>query len=336
MIIVISLITLIFFNYYFLCKNYSKPGNKFIFGFFFVFISIILRLLIDTSSSKDYFGYFELYNFDDTAGITSFLVSEPYLYLLYKFFGIFFGDKSVILDCIYWFNLFLCIYFFVWLAFRDDLELWKKITIFAFYFFLFSFVVLRNAPVYIIYSYFFYYSFRAVKYKITIITPFIHLSSLPLLFLLFYKEKNYFKYLVIVLIIFSTLLILKYIPIIESIEVLQSTLSKFDVYLEEMEEISLSHQIFFGFISSILLLSWGFFRKQIFHPIIITTFLIYYFSYFINPVIGFRYSPYVILAILLTNFESKYEIKSLTEILNNVIIVLLPYFIYTYYDTHYL
>ena len=107
-------------------------------------------------------------------------------------------------------------------------------------------------------------------------------------------------------------------------------------YLEEMEDISLSHQIFFGFISCILLLSWIFFRKQIFHPIIITTFLIYYFSYFINPIIGFRYSPYVILSILLTNFESKYEIKSLTEILNTVILVLLPYFLYTYFDTHYL
>lgn len=336
MIIVISLITLLFFNYYFLCKNYSKPGNKFIFGFFFVLISFILRLLIDPSLSKDYVGYFELYTFDEAADLISFLVSEPYLYLLYKFFDIFFDNKSVILDCIYWFNLFLCIYFFVWLAFRDDLELWKKITIFVFYFFLISFVVLRNAPVYIIYSYFFYYSFRAVIYKRTIITPFMHISSLPLLLLLFHTDKNYFKLLLIVIIIFSTLLIFQFSPIFESIEAFQSPLSKVGLYLEEMEEVSLSHQIFLAFISGILLLSWIFFRKQIFHPIIITTFLIYYFSYFINPIIGFRYSPYAILAILLTNFESKYEIKSVTEILNIVILVLLPYFIYTYYDTHYL
>ena len=336
MIIVISIITLLFFNYYFLCKNYSKLGNKFIFGFFFIFISIILRLLIDPSSNKDYVGYFEFYNLDDTPDLISFLVSEPYLYLLHKFFDIFFDKKSLILDCIYWFNLFLCIYFFVWLAFRDDIELWKKIIIFVFYFFLISFVLLRNAPVYIIYFYFFYYSFRAVKYKKIIITPFIHLSALPLLLLLFHKEKNYFKYLVIVIIIFSPLLIFQFLPSFESIAAFQSPLSRVDVYLEEMEDISLSHQIFFGFISSVLLLSWIFFRKQIFHPIVITTFLIYYFSYFINPVIGFRYSPYVILAILLNNFESKYEIKSLTEILNNVILVLLPYFIYTYYETHYL
>ena len=53
--IVISLIILLFFNYYFLCKNYSKRGNKFIFGFFFVFTSIILVIfaeIINTAIEK--------------------------------------------------------------------------------------------------------------------------------------------------------------------------------------------------------------------------------------------------------------------------------------------
>lgn len=334
--IVISLIILLFFNYYFLCKNYKKLGNKFIFGFFFIFTSIILRILIDPSSSKDYIGYFEFYNFDNSSGLTSFLVSEPYLFLLYKFFELFFVDKSIILVCIFWFNWVLCMYFFVWLAFRDDLELWKKITIFAFYFFLFSFVVIRNAPVYIIYSYFFYYSYRAIKYKSTIITPFMHLSSLPLLLLLFHKEKNYFKYMVIGLLLLLALLIFKFLPIFENIDALESPLNKIDTYLEDTKQKGFFHQIYFGFISGLFILSWIFFRKQVLHPIVITTLLIYYITFFINPIIGFRYSPYVILAIFLTNFESKYEIKSLTQILNNIILVLLPYFIYTYFETHYL
>jgi hypothetical protein len=227
-------------------------------------------------------------------------------------------------------------YFYVWLAFRDDLELWKKITIFAFYFFLFSFVVIRNAPVYIIYSYFFYYSYRAIKYKSTIITPFMHLSSLPLLLLLFHKEKNYFKYMVIGLLFFLVLFIFKFLPIFENIDALESPLNKIDTYLEDTKQKSFSHQIYFGFISGLFILSWIFFRKQVLHPIVITTLLIYYITFFINPIIGFRYSPYVILAIFLTNFESNYELKFVTEILNTVILVLLPYFIYTYYETHYL
>jgi len=334
--IVIGLIILLFFNYYFLCKNYSKRGNKFIFGFFFVFTSIILRILIDPSTSKDYIGYFELYNFENSASLSSFLVSEPYLYLLYKFFELFFTDKSVILVCIFWFNWVLCMYFFVWLAFRDDLLLWKKIILFAFYFFLFSFVVIRNAPVYIIYSYFFYYSYRAIKYKSTIITPFMHLSSLPLLLLFFHKEKNYFKYMVIGLPFFLVLLVFKFLPIFENNEALESPINKIDTYLEDTKQISFFHQIYFVFISGLVIVSWIFFRKQLLHPIVIITLLIYYITFFINPIIGFRYSPYLILAIFLTNFESKYEIKSLTEILNNVILILLPYFIYTYYETHYL
>ena len=334
--IVINLIILLFFNYYLLCKNYSKLGNKLIFGFFFIFTSIILRILIDPASSKDYIGYFEFYNFDNSVSLTSFLVSEPYLFLLYKFFEFFFVDKSVILVCVFWFNWVLCMFFFVWLAFRDDLLLWKKIILFAFYFFLFSFVVIRNAPVYIIYSYFFYYSYRAIKYKSIIITPFMHLSTLPLLLLFFHKEKNYFKYLAIGLLFFLALLIFKFLPIFENIDALESPLNKIDTYLEDTKQKSFFHQIYFGFISGLFILSWIFFRKQVLHPIVITTLLIYYITFFINPIIGFRYSPYVILAIFLTNFESKYEIKSLTQLLNNVILVLLPYFIYTYYETHYL
>jgi len=248
--IVINLIILLFFNYYLLCKNYSKLGNKLIFSFFFIFTSIILRILIDPASSKDYIGYFEFYNFDNSVSLTSFLVSEPYLFLLYKFFEFFVVDKSVILVCVFWFNWVLCMYFFVWLAFRDDLLLWKKIILFAFYFFLFSFVVIRNAPVYIIYSYFFYYSYRAIKYKSIIITPFMHLSSLPFLLLFFHKEKNYFKYIAIGLLFFLALLIFKFLPIFENIDALESPLNKIDTYLEDTKQKGFFHQIYFGFISN--------------------------------------------------------------------------------------
>jgi len=164
----------------------------------------------------------------------------------------------------------------------------------------------------------------------------MHLSSLPFLLLFFHKEKNYFKYLAIGLLFFLALLIFKFLPIFENIDALESPLNKIDTYLEDTKQKGFFHQIYFGFISGLFILSCFFFRKQILHPIVITTLLIYYITFFINPIIGFRYSPYVILAIFLTNFESKYEIKSLTEILNNVILILLPYFIYTYYETHYL
>ena len=77
-------------------------------------------------------------------------------------------------------------------------------------------------------------------------------------------------------------------------------------------------------------------KKNLFHPLIITTFIIYYISFFINPVIGFRFSPYIILVLLLNNFEGKYNFPALTKVLNLIIILLLPYFIFTFIDTHHL
>lgn len=336
MIIYITLISILFFNYYLLCQNHIKLNNKIIYLIFFIFLSIVLRIIIPTNLNKDYFGYFELYNFENPENLVSFLISEPYLYVLYNFFEVFTSNKEIIIECIYWFNLLISIYFYIWLAFRKDLVLWKKVIIFIFYYFLTSYVVLRNAPVYFIYSYFFYYSFRSIKYKKIILTPFMHLSSVPLLMLLFQKSKKYFKYLFLAIIIFIPILFILIFPIIKSIEELQLSLNKVDAYAEGMNEVSIFHKLFFCFITGLLFFCWINLKKRIFHPIIITTFIIYYISYYINPVIGFRFSPYLIFAILLNNYKGYYSFPALTKALNCIIILLLPYFIYTFINTHHL
>lgn len=336
MIIYIILISILFFNYYLLCQNHIKLNNKIIYLIFFIFLSIVLRIIIPTNLNKDYFGYFELYNFENPENLVSFLISEPYLYVLYNFFEVFTSNKEIIIECIYWFNLLISIYFYIWLAFRKDLVLWKKVIIFIFYYFLTSYVVLRNAPVYFIYSYFFYYSFRSIKYKKIILTPFMHLSSVPLLMLLFQKSKKYFKYLFLALILFIPILFIVVFPIIDSIEELQQSLNKVDAYTEGGSEVGVFHKIYFCFITLLFIISWLNIKKKLFHPIIITTFIIYYISFFINPVIGFRFSPYIILVLLLNNFEGKYNFPVLTRVLNLIIILLLPYFIFTFIDTHHL
>ena len=332
----IILISSLYFNYYFLCQNHIKYQNKVFYLILFIFLSIVLRLLIPTDINKDYIGYYELYNYDNPENILSFLISEPYLFIIYKFFELFTSNKRIIIECIYWFNLLISVYFYIWLAFKKDIELWKKVVIFVFYYFLTSYIVLRNAPVYFIYSYFFYYSFRALKYRKIFLSPFMHLSSVPFLLLLFYKSKNYFKYLFLALILFIPILFIVVFPIIDSIEELQKSLNKVDAYTEGGSEVGVFHKIYFCFITLLFIISWLNIKKKLFHPIIITTFIIYYISFFINPVIGFRFSPYIILVLLLNNFEGKYNFPALTKDLNLIIILLLPYFIFTFIDTHHL
>jgi len=336
MIVTTLLISILFFNYYFLCQNHIKYENKVFYLILFIFLSIVLRLLIPTDINKDYIGYYELYNYNNPENILSFLISEPYLFIIYKFFELFTTNKRIIIECIYWFNLLISLYFYIWLAFRKDIELWKKVVIFVFYYFLTSYIVLRNAPVYFIYSYFFYYSFRAIQYRKIFFSPFMHLSSAPFLLLLFYKSKNYFKYLFLALILFIPILFIVVLPIIDSIEELQQSLNKVDAYTEGGSEVGVFHKIYFCFITLLFIFSWLNIKKKLFHPIIITTFIIYYISFFINPVIGFRFSPYIILVLLLNNFEGKYNFPALTKVLNLIIILLLPYFIFTFIDTHHL
>lgn len=164
----------------------------------------------------------------------------------------------------------------------------------------------------------------------------MHISSVPLLLLIFYKSKRYYKYLFSALVIVIPILITIVLPIIESVEEIRSSLDKADAYAEGMTEVGVFHKIYFCFISGIFIVSWINYKKKVLHPLIITTFLIYYISFFINPVIGFRFSPYVIFAILLNNFKGIYNFPAITKALNLIIILLLPYFIFTFIDTHHL
>jgi hypothetical protein len=164
----------------------------------------------------------------------------------------------------------------------------------------------------------------------------MHLSSVPLLLLIFYKSKRYYKYLFLALVILIPLSIRIVLPIIEGVEEIRSSLNKADAYAGGMSEVGFFHKIYFCFISGIFIVSWINYKKQILHPLIITTFIFYYIAFFINPVIGFRFSPYIILVVLLNNFEGKYNFPALTKALNLIIILLLPYFIFTFIDTHHL
>lgn len=331
--LIIVLTILMFLFYYLASFNTSKLEHNWIFVICFFISACLLRIVINPNLNKDYYGYYDIHNFENPKDLISFFLSEPYLYLIYKFFEFFIFDKQNIFIGIYWFNFFLTNFFFIWLVTRKDIVIWKKILLFVFYYFLFAFVLLRNGPVYILFAYFFYYSYRNKRFLKILLTPFMHLSALALMIILFQKNKHYLKFFFTIILFFIPFLFFYVLPILSNVMALQGSMSKVDSYSEGIDNVSVFHRIYFIFMTIVVLITIWFYKKQIFNPILITTALFYYISYVINPVIGFRFSPYVFFAILLFKFDGDYNSRVVKN-LNVASFLLMPYFIFTLFDTH--
>ena len=332
--ILISFTISLFVSYYLASFNTLKIWNKLFFIIMFLIFATIIRILVAPELNKDYFGYFDLHNFNEPEDIVSFLFSEPYLYLIYKFFYLFTSDKKFIFSLIYWFNFSITNIFFVWLLTRYDISVWKKVVLFTFYFFLFGFVLLRNAPVYMLFACFFYYSYRGKFSYGILLTPFMHLSALSLIITIFNKNKYYFKILFFILLILLPVLIIYILPLLNNLIALQTSLSKIDSYSEELLSFSIFHKLYFVFVSFALVITLFIYKKKAINPILITTAIFYYVSFFINPILGFRFSPYVLMAILLFNFKNTFCLKWI-KFIDFASFFLLLYFIFTLVDTHY-
>jgi hypothetical protein len=328
-------ITIGIFLFYFLASfNTLESKHRLVFTGFFLISTFILRILIGPELNKDYFGYYGLHDIKMPEDVMSFLFGEPYLKIVYVFFNLFTDDKTLIFLGIYWLNLLVANSFFVWILTRKDVQMWKKIVLFSFFYFLLAFVLIRNSPAYILFACYFYYSFRKIKFNAVLLTPFMHISSLAVLVTYFHKRKNYFLFFV-ALSIAVTLILLFILPNVSNSIAVKLSLSKIDAYAAEMEVVSVFHKIYFVFITCVVITTALIYKKEISHPLILTTILLYYISFILNPIAGFRFTPYLFFAILFYNYNGAYT-KSLTRVLNIACFILLPYFIQTLIDTHYL
>jgi len=328
-------ITILTFLFYFLASfNTSSATHRFVFIILFVLSTFILRIIINPELNKDYFGYFDFHDFSMPGNFMSFLLGEPYLKIIYLFFNLFTEDKVLIFLGIYWFNLMISNAFFIWLLTRTDVQMWKKILLFSFFYFLFAFVLIRNSPAYILFALFFYYSFRDKNFNWVLCTPFIHISSVAVLVTYFHCKKNYYLFLMLFLVVAATL-VRFVLPTISNSFAVEMTLSKVDTYSAEMEVVSVFHKVYFIFITSTVFITALVYKRQLLHPIILTTVFLYYISFAVNPIVAFRFVPYLLFSILFFNYIGNYN-QERTRIFNIISFLLLPYFIYTLIDTHYL
>ena len=77
----------------------------------------------------------------------------------------------------------------------------------------------------------------------------------------------------------------------------------------------------------------SFYKYKMLHPILITTLLFYTITFFINPIVAHRFSPYVFFALLLFPFD-KIKNEKMVLLVNKLTIVLFPIFVYSLFNAH--
>jgi hypothetical protein len=264
---------------------------------------------IDVSTMPDYDAYYKVIGLIEPEFSFKILFTEPYYFqivnYLYKSHS---AEFSI--NIFYYINFILTVFFFIWLAFLKDISIWKKMFLYSFYYYLFAFVLLRNTFPYVLTGFLFYYLHQDKYLKITILSFLGHLSSVPILLFSVYKnklgDKKLFIYLMIYVVIFNFILHMPFFNLYE----------KFNTY-QEQEEYgqNLFHKIYF-----VLLISGNIYlffknRDVIYNYTYMFIFSTYLFLQMSGPVMGFRFSVYLIIYLIL---NPKFIFSNRSEHLLNV------------------
>lgn len=329
LLILSSLLTFVF--YYLACFEYTTSKKKLLLIICFLVCSFFLRAVIDPALNNDFDLYYNFKIFHKPTGFFSYLLKEPYLYYVYSFFKLFFNDKATVFCCLYWFNSTLTTVFFIWLAQLKDIDVWKKMLIFSIFYFFFGFVLLRNNPVYLLFALYFYYSYRNLKFDYVLLTPLMHITSILMLIVYFHKWKRYYLFFIIVCIL-APILLLTFKSYLQNIDAFNYLFLRIDGYFKTNVTGGFMHWLFFAFISGFILLGIILYKKRIFHPFLVTTAFFYYISFFISPIMAFRFTPYVLFALLFLNYDVLK--KQINRILNLSSVFLFVIYLFILYHTH--
>lgn len=311
---------------------HSKLRKFFFVPAVFFFVSaLLLRLYVPIEINADYGGYANfMFAGEFTFSIKS-ILSEPYFpqmitwqYLLTK------NWKDALFN-MYVFNFLLSFFFYVWLALRKDIKFWIKIFFFAFSYVFLTYTVLRNAPAYFLFGILMYYLVQEKRLWIGYLGFLAHSSSLPALAATFLGfKKPSLKQLVLIFIgavAFSLMLSLPFFSHFSG---------KLDAYTDTNVTknfgVSIFHKIYLVAILGLNVFIWKNKKEAIYNNFYCAILLIYLILYFLNPVMGFRFSYYIIMYLVCYPYYQKYKYDyAITIVLCTLLIFL---FVYNFYSNH--
>ncbi|MGK0307860.1 MAG: hypothetical protein ACI8RP_000816 [Urechidicola sp.] len=321
---------IIFILIFFLFISYSRLscGGHW---FYFLFLGVVLRVLIPIPLAMDYFVYnigniydYNFYGIED-------IIIEPVLKIVYNFFYLFFQDKTQTVHFLYWLNFATCTYLFYRIS-KYHIPFFKKMLLFSFFYFLFTYVLLRNGIPYLLVFIFFYeLNNTEGKLKKLIVASFFHATA-ALIFLI----KIIFEIKLWHLIVYGlAILVLLAILAFNNVFVFDYIINKFRTYSEVRYDRSVFHVVWMFFIFGIFL--WSFIENiaQSTTLFFITLMIVYIVFNYLNPVMGYRLSLYILLFYLTLPVKNPKIVKYVPDI--DLVSFGLFFLLYiNYSSTHYL
>jgi hypothetical protein len=309
------LLSVIVFVLYFLS---SVVGNKFIkiiLAFLFGIATLIFRFFIQNSHLHDYDAYFSVIGSIEPEFSFNILLTEPYYFQLVNFLNKHFSAETSI-NIFYGVNYLATTFFFIWLLFEKKIHPWKKVLLFALFYYLLAYILLRNTLAYLALAYLFYrINFKDV-HKLSHAALLSHLSSLPALFFGWFKNKSGD-----LLLVFLMALYIFFINFIINVEAFQ-LYEKISSYQNSTDYgFSIFHKVYFYGFLFLNVVIFFFNRNIIFNYSYLPLLVTYIILQVSNGVMGYRFSIYLIFYLLL--FISEKKVSSQLNIVLNFSSILL-------------
>jgi hypothetical protein len=297
------IVILNFIIYFILCIN-KKNNFKIPFSILFFLLSFVFFLLVDFSKMPDYQEYFDVIGLQGKDGAFNILFSEPYYFQLVNFFNLSLSKEASI-NVFYFINTLITTSFFIWISFKEDISPWKKVFLYSMYYYLFSFVLLRNTPSYILLATSFYYLNYKKIFLPSLLSFLCHISSLPLIVFSFFKNKK--ANFLLIFICFGYIFLFNILTKLEVFGIYE----KLTIYKDDNQYgQGLFHKIYFYLFIILNLILLLFKKDLILNYTYVFIFLTYIFLQFIGPVMGFRFSIYLIFYLIMTKNYKEVEIKN--------------------------
>lgn len=317
---------LIFALYAMLCATSGKKPLFFTFGVFFLFVSYVFRTIVPLEINADYYGQYYMARSDFDFTFSS-IFSEPYLFFIYRFFKEMYKDSESSFNVIYILNFFTTSLFFIWLAFRKDLMFSAKLMLFAFFYFLFTYTLIRNSNAYILLGVFFYYFVRGRKFYPAYSSFLFHASSLPVVALSFLGLKKPSKKIFLYMLLGGSIILIGL-----NTPVFSHLFSKFSAYQELDYKINKTfHYTYFLFVLVFVYFIYKQKSRAVYNVLFLSLLLLYIILFVTNPIMSFRFSVYLMLYLLLYPLDIPWE-KYHGLIYFPLIIIFFAYFSYTFFS----
>ncbi|MEP2735215.1 MAG: hypothetical protein ABJP34_02870 [Erythrobacter sp.] len=294
----IILMTLVLVSYTILLFT-KKNAFWLIWAGLFVLVSILLRNEIDVTQIRDFSAYFDSFLKVKHSTIPTQLLFEPYRLIAFQVVLLFgdFGSLSQI-TAFYYFHFLVVTAFFLWLAFQEEVTFEVKLILFLAFYPAMAFVWIRAGMGYVATCYLLYAfasgKFRALQFAV----PLFHASTIPILLVSKIKDLKLLHKTAILIVAMVAVYF-----IFES-SYAQYLGDKVERYSDTSERRTSLNLILFQ-IANVLL----FIYLAIINPQFRTNFVVLLLMgicvliYFVNPVMGLRMFPFVLIASIVQRIE---------------------------------